>query len=149
MSAKDKDLTEIAKSLGLEVIYASRPELVRAAFENARAMAERKRRLLHRLKQLPPGDEFPLESIVLKIGGALWVILQGEFYSILQTTLRARFPETPLVIATIASHWGASYLPPRELYGKGIYQETIAITAPGSLETVIETVGKKIEALLQ
>jgi len=116
---------------------------------DARAMAERKRRLLHRLKQLPPGDEFPLESIVLKIGGAVWVILQGEFYSILQTTLRTRFPETPLVIATIASHWGASYLPPRELYGKGIYQETIAITAPGSLETVIETVGKKIEALLQ
>ena len=116
---------------------------------DARAMAERKRRLLHRLKQLPPGDEFPLESIVLKIGGAVWVILQGEFYSILQITLRARFPETPLVIATIASHWGASYLPPRELYGKGIYQETIAITAPGSLETVIETVGKKIEALLQ
>ena len=112
-------------------------------------MAERKRRLLHRLKQLPPGDEFPLESIVLKIGGAVWVILQGEFYSILQTTLRARFPETPLVIATIASHWGASYLPPRELYGKGIYQETIAITAPGSLETMIATVGKKIEAFLQ
>ena len=51
MSAKDKDLTEFAKSLGLEVIYASRPELVRASFENARAMAER----LNRTHA--PGDE--------------------------------------------------------------------------------------------
>jgi len=51
MSAKDKDLTEFAKSLGLEVIYASRPELVSAAFENARAMAER----LNRTHA--PGDE--------------------------------------------------------------------------------------------
>ena len=51
MSAKDKGLTEIAKSLGLEVINASRPELVRAAFENARAMAER----LDRTHA--PGDE--------------------------------------------------------------------------------------------
>jgi hypothetical protein len=116
---------------------------------DARAMAERKRRLLTRLKQLPPGDDFPLEAIVLKLGGAVWVILQGEFYSILQTTLRERFPQTPLVIAAIASHWGASYLPPRELYGKGIYQESIAIVAEGGLEAVIETVGKKIESILK
>ena len=116
---------------------------------DARAMAERKRRMLHRLSQLPPGDEFQLETIVLKIGGAVWVIIQGEPYSILQTSLRERFPDTPLVIASIASHWGASYLPPRELYGQGIYQETIAVTAPGSLETVIEMVGEKIESSLQ
>ena len=110
-------------------------------------MVERKRRLLHRLSQLPPGDVFPLETIVLKIGGAVWVIVQGEPYSILQTALRERFPGTPIIVAPIASHWGASYLPPRALYDKGIYQESIAVTAPGSLETVIETIGKKIESL--
>lgn len=114
---------------------------------DARAMAERKRRLLHRLDQLPPGDHFPLESIVLKIGGAVWVILQGEHYSTLQTTLRERFPGTPILVATIASHWGASYLPPRELYGTGIYQESIAIVAAGGLETVIETTAKTIESM--
>ena len=115
----------------------------------ARAMAERKRRLLHRLKQLPPGDNFELEAIVLRIGGGVWVILQGEFYSILQVTLRERFPKTPLIITTIASHWGASYLPPKEIYDKGIYQESIAITAAGSLETVIDTIGERIEELLK
>ncbi len=117
--------------------------------EEAHAMAERKLRLLHRLKQLPSRKEFPLESIVLKIGGAVWVILQGELYSVLQTTLRERFPDTAIVVSTIASHWGASYLPPRELYDTGIYQESIAITAAGSLETVIETISEKIENLLK
>ena len=116
---------------------------------DARAMAERKRRLLHRLDQLPPGDAFPVETIVLKIGGAIWVILQGEYYSTLQTSLRARFPDTPIIVATIASHWGASYLPPRELYGKGIYQESIAIVAEGGLETVIEKTEHSIESLLK
>mgnify|MGYP003314307122 FL=1 len=115
----------------------------------ARAMAERKRRLLHRLNQIPPGDNFELEAIVLRIGGGVWVILQGEFYSILQVTLRERFPKTPLIITTIASHWGVSYLPPKEIYDKGIYQESIAITAAGSLETVIDTIGERIEELLK
>ena len=116
---------------------------------DARAMAERKRRMLHRLDQLPPGDMFPIESVVLKIGGAVWVILQGEFYSVLQAALRERFPGTPIIVATIASHWGASYLPPRELYGKGIYQESIAIVAEGGLETVIEKTGDTIASMLK
>ena len=118
------------------------------AARDARAMAERKRRMFHRMQQLPPGDHFPLEAIVMRLGGAVWVVLQGEFYSVLQTDLRARFPGVPLVIATIASHWGASYLTPRELYGKGIYQETIAIVAAGGLETVIEQVGHEIQRQL-
>ncbi len=116
---------------------------------DARAMAERKRRLLHRLSQLPPGDNFPLEAVVLRLGGAVWIIIQGEHYSVLQKVLRERFPETPLIISTVASHWGASYLPPKELYDKGIYQESIAITAAGSLEKVIETIGGQIEELLK
>ncbi|SVD17955.1 uncharacterized protein METZ01_LOCUS370809, partial [marine metagenome] len=74
---------------------------------------------------------------------------QGEHYSILQRALRKRFPKTPLIISAVASHWGASYLPPRELYGKGIYQESIAITAAGSLERVIDSIGCQIEELLK
>ena len=115
----------------------------------ARAMAERKQRLLHRLKQLPSGESFPLETIVLRLGGAVWVIVQGELYSVMQKSLRERFPGTPLIISTLASHWGASYLPPKEIYDKGIYQESIAIVAAGSLENVIETIGSKIEEILK
>ena len=38
-----------------------------------------------------------------------------------------------------------AYLPPRELYGTGIYQETIVVVAPGSLEQVIEAVAQRIK----
>ena len=41
MSAQDKELAEIIESLGLEAIYSSRPELVRAAFNNSLAMSGR------------------------------------------------------------------------------------------------------------
>jgi len=116
---------------------------------NARAMVERNQRLLYRLKQLPSGENFPLETILLRIGGAVWVIIQGELYSVFQKALRMRFPRTPLIISTLASHWGASYLPPKEIYNKGIYQESIAIVAAGSLENVIETIGNKIEEILK
>ena len=34
------------------------------------------------------------------------------------------------------------------MYGKGIYQESIAVLAPGSLERLIEEIGKKIERML-
>ena len=39
-----------------------------------------------------------------------------------------------------------TYLPPREAYGKGLYQESVAILAPGSLEQLIQTVGEQLHA---
>ena len=117
--------------------------------KEARAMIERKRRLLYRLNQLPSQENFPLEVIVLRLGNAVWVIVQGELYSIFQQTLRKRFSGIPIIISTIASHWGASYLPPKEIYGTGIYQETIAIVAEGSLEQVIEDITSTIEDFLK
>ena len=125
-------------------------EAARAAGDSAkaadcRAMAERKRRLLHRLSQLPPGDAFPLQVTLWRMGDAFWLGVQGEFYSVLQTELRRRFPGKAIVVATIAADWGASYLPPAKLYGTGIYQETIAVVAPGSLEQVIESVARRMK----
>lgn len=114
---------------------------------DGRAMAERKRRLLHRLAQLPPGEKFPLQVTLWRMGDALWLGVQGEFYSVLQTELRRRFPGKAIVVATIAADWGASYLPPTKLYGTGIYQETIAVVAPGSLEQVIESVSQRMKNL--
>ncbi len=112
----------------------------------ARAMAERKQRLLHRLSQMPPGDAFPLQVVLWRLGDAFWLGVQGESYSLLQTELRRRFPGTPIVVASIAADWGASYLPSAEVYGTGIYQETIAVVAPGSLEQLITSVATRIAA---
>lgn len=109
-----------------------------------RALAERKNRLLHRLKQLPSDDAFPLQIALWRIGDAIWLGVQGESYSLLQTELRRRFPDRVIIVASIAADWGASYLPPRELYDTGVYQETIAVVAPGSLEQLIEKIAKRI-----
>lgn len=109
-----------------------------------RALVERKNRLLHRLMQLPPGDAFPLQVVLWRIGDAIWIGVQGESYSVLQTELRRRFPDKLLVIASIAANWGASYLPPRELHDTGIYQESIAVVAAGSLEQLIESIARRI-----
>lgn len=111
---------------------------------DCRAMAERQRRLLHRLSQLPTGEKFPLQVTLWRMGDAWWLGVQGEFYSVLQTELRRRFPGKAIVVATVAADWGASYLPPAKLYGTGIYQETIAVVAPGSLEQVIEAVARRM-----
>ena len=64
--------------------------------------------------------------------------------SLLQTELRRRFPDQIIVVTTTAADWGASYLPPRELYDTGIYEETIAVVAAGSLEQLIESIAKRI-----
>jgi hypothetical protein len=117
--------------------------------DELRALAERKTRLLHRLSHLPPGEMFPLQIALWRIGDAFWLGVQGEFYSVLQTELRRRFPGAPILVATLAADWGASYLPSRETYGKGIYQESIAVVAPGGLEQVLESVTKRIEGSLK
>jgi hypothetical protein len=109
-------------------------------------MAERKNRMLHRLEQLPKGDAYPLQVAVWRMGDAVWVGVQGESYNLLQTELRRRFPEKMIVVASIAGDWGASYLPPRELYDKAIYQVNIAVVAAGSLEQLIESITARISA---
>ena len=61
---------------------------------------------------------------------------------------RARFPGRIILVITLAGGWGPSYLPTRETYGKGIYQESIAVLAPGSLERVTDELARRIESLL-
>ena len=114
------------------------------AAADLRALAERERRALGRLKGMQRQDYFGLQTAMWRIGDAVWVTVQGEPYSLLQQALRQRFPENPLVIASIANGWGPSYLPPRQSYGTGVYQETIAWLAPGSLETLIDELGARI-----
>ena len=63
-----------------------------------------------------------------------------------QRALRARFPERPILVATVSNGWRPGYLPTAETYGKGIYQESIAIAAPGSLEMLIDAIGDEIAA---
>ncbi len=109
---------------------------------------ERLDRQLVRVGQLPAGPTFPLGVSLWKIGGGFWVWLEGEYYQYLQRTLRTRLPETPIVVATVVDGWRPAYLPTRETYGRGIYQEQVAVLAPGCLEAVTDSVAEKISAWL-
>jgi hypothetical protein len=113
-----------------------------------RAMVERRTRMLARLEALPDGESFPYQVVVLRTGNAVWVSVQGEPYNLLQRKLRERFSETPIVVASLSNHWGCAYLPPANMYGKGIYQESVAVLAPNCLEQLISELGDMIAEVL-
>ena len=142
----------------LPTIEATRAELARweADRESARiandlermrdchAHAERANRQLARLAELPAGGTYPYAVVLGRTGTAFWVLASGELYQVFQTTLRAKFPGTAVMIATLTNDWQPGYLPTAESYGHGIYQETIAVVAPGSLELLIESVSRQL-----
>jgi hypothetical protein len=115
---------------------------------NARAMAERATRAITRVSALPSGQAYPYPLRGWRIGDAVWLALDGEHYNILQRTLRSRFPGAPIVVGTIANGSNVWYLPDRDSFGKGLYQEEASILARGALETLIEESAVQIAALL-
>jgi hypothetical protein len=105
---------------------------------------EQMTRQVMRLASMPPGKGFPLAVTLFQLGDAYWLTLAAEHYSELQMRLRQGFPNRSIVVATITDGWQPGYLPRSDTYGKGIYQESIAMVAPGALERVIEQVGDQI-----
>lgn len=116
---------------------------------DCRAMVERADRQLTRIAALPPGDDFPMPITLWQMGDAFWLAVEAEHYQHLQRRLRSRFGDVPIVVMTIVNGWRAAYLPDANSYGKGIYQENVAVLAPGSLERLTEEIGKQIAEWLE
>jgi hypothetical protein len=110
----------------------------------ASALAERSERQLARLRSLDDDGGVSVGVTLLSLGDAAWVLVSAEHYQLLQRSLRERFGRVPIVVATLADGWAPGYLPTVETFGKGIYQESIAVVAPGSLEKVVETIAARI-----
>jgi hypothetical protein len=89
---------------------------------------------------------YPFPIQLWQMGDAVWVAVESEHYQLLQTALRQRFPRRTIVVATIVNGSLHTYFPPREVYDTGIYQDTIALMAPGSLERLIEEIAGQIAA---
>ena len=102
--------------------------------------------MIGRLSMLPPGPEYPLPVMLLQTGDAFWVAIEAEHYNVLQRELRRRFSGSALVVMTLMDGGRVAYLPTAETYGKGLYQETIAVLAPGSLEALIDEVAAQLAA---
>jgi hypothetical protein len=113
------------------------------------AQIERANRQLARLAALPAGNAYPYRIVLARVGTALWVLAPGELYQVFQTTLREQLPNAAVVVATLVNDWQPGYLPTAQSYGHGIYQETIAVVASGSLEMLIETVTRELRTLWQ
>lgn len=120
-----------------------------ARARDCHAMAERATRWLGRLEVLPAGKTFPLPVTLWRTGDAVWLAVEGEQYNLLQRALRDRFPGTPIMVMTLANGSRCTYLPTADAYGKGIYQESIAVLAPGCLEQLIEEIGREVDGLTE
>ena len=118
------------------------------AARDAHAMIERMDRQLTRLAVLPEGPSYPLSIFARRWGDVIWVAIEGEPYQSFQQTLRNRYPETLIVVITLANGARCSYLPPISAWGRGIYQESIALLAPGCLEQVTEAAVRTVGRLL-
>jgi hypothetical protein len=104
------------------------------------ARAERVRRAISRLNNLPPGDTYPYAYSVRRFGDAIWVSVGGEPYNALQSEVRAAFPDAPVIVTVLAGELAITYLLRAERYGKGLYQEEPSVLAPGCLEQVTAAV---------
>jgi hypothetical protein len=116
---------------------------------DCRAMVERLTRAATKWAAVPESDEYPYDVVVMKLGEAVWLTFEGEPYQLLQRELRSRFPNVPLMMSVIGDGWRASYLVTKPSYGKNIYQETVAILAPGCLEQLIDEVSRAVAEVLR
>lgn len=112
-----------------------------------RARVERCDRQLTRLAGLPTGKVFPMPVTAWRMGDALWLAVEGELYNVFQRTLRTRFKHHPLMLITLTNGSRPSYLPARDAYGKGLYQESIAVLEAGSLERLTDEVAAALQQL--
>jgi len=120
------------------------------AARDARAMVERSTRRLTRIGSLPQQSDYPYPIRAWRMGDAIWLAYDGEHYNVLQRELRQRFPDTPLILGTLANGSNVWYLPAADSYGKpGLYQEEASVLAKGSLEKLIEASANAISALLR
>jgi len=119
------------------------------AARDARAMIERMTRRLVRVAHLDDAESYPYPIRLWKMGDAVWVALDGEHYNVLQRNLRQRFAGIPLIIGTLANGSDVWYLPDKDSYGKGLYQEDASILDKGSLEKLEAALVQQIEKLLE
>jgi len=114
------------------------------------AVQEQEKALRRRFLELTLGDG-PVHEMPIwlwRLGDALLVALPNEAYSVFQVELRRRFAGTPLLVLNM-TNGTLGYLPPRETYGSGRYQEQQSPYAPGCLEQTTEAAAAALDLLRQ
>ncbi|MFN9721576.1 MAG: hypothetical protein ACK58L_23000 [Planctomycetota bacterium] len=143
------DLPTMEQTISERELWISEETLARSAqnesrLRDCRAQVEQRTRQLTRLNNLVPGRSYPLTLRLGRLGDAIWIFVPGELYQVFQLALRSRFSPHPVFVTTLTNDWQPGYIPPASTYGYGIYQEVIAATSPGCLETMIETIARQL-----
>lgn len=133
----DEARAEIAELTETEAAQRSSGQADAAA--ETRAIIERRRRLIERVRTLPEGDSYPYPMTAWQTGDILWLAVEGEPYYELQQRVSAAFPDRPVIVMPLANGSESSYLPPRDRYGKPLYQAEIAVLDAGCLESIAES----------
>jgi hypothetical protein len=116
---------------------------------DVRALCERARRQLDRMRPLPAHTHYPLSVWLWRMGDALWVALEGEPYNAIQAWLRKRFTGRPVVITVMVNGARNCYMPTREAYEKNLYQVEVALLAPGCLEETAQVIERRLAEWLK
>ncbi|HLZ08058.1 MAG TPA: hypothetical protein VKT80_05675 [Chloroflexota bacterium] len=115
---------------------------------DARARAERSRRWLARLADIPPGaTKVSVGYSVYRLGDAVWITTGGEPYNVAQVELRRRFPEETILFSPLTGSLEVAYLLPVNRYGAGLYQEEPSILAPGCLEALVDAISRHVATI--
>lgn len=120
------------------------PDKLAAATEHHEREKLMRKILLQEALGSEPEHSMPLW--IWRLGQAALVAIPEEPYSVLQQRLRERFAGTPLLVLGV-TNGTAGYLAPRELYGRGIYQERQSPFAAGCLEATIAAAEQGLEQL--
>ena len=113
-----------------------------------RALEERLRRRRNIRRGIGDGDTLELPIWVWRMGDTILVGSPTEAYSILQRTLRERFPERTIVCLNLINGT-TGYLTPEELYDLDLYQVWQTPFARGGLEKLIAGMAEAIEEIIQ
>ncbi|QDV16869.1 Neutral/alkaline non-lysosomal ceramidase [Gimesia panareensis] len=113
-----------------------------------RALEERLRRRRNIRRGIGDGSTLELPIWVWRMGDTILVGSPTEAYSILQRTLRERFPERTIVCLNLINGT-TGYLTPEELYDLDLYQVWQTPFARGSLEKLISGMTEAIQEIIQ
>lgn len=112
-----------------------------------RALEERLRRKRDIRRGIGDGSSYALPIFAWQVGDAVLVGSCCEPYSILQQTLRERFPDQRIMCMNLVNG-SVGYLPPAELYDTDVYPVWQTPFDRGSLEATIETMTAAIQNVL-
>ncbi len=111
-----------------------------------RVMAERLRRFASRRQMVGDGTTMEIPFWAWRLGDAYLLGHPNEAYSDFQLELRRRLAPSAVAVANLTNS-SCSYLPPKDLYDKDIYQVWVTPFKAGSLEQVTDECEAALKAL--